>query len=657
MGIMLGAVSLLLVSGFGALLLNQSPRRATFVGVGGVVVASLLGLAAVMLNFVNGQAMSLALSLAIPYASFSIEVDALSAFFLVPIFFLSALAAIYGAGYLKSWYGKKSIGTSWFFYNVLVASMVMVVMARNAFLFLFFWEMMTVASYFLVTFENEKASVRGAGLMYLAASQLGTAFLLVLFILLGRETGSLDFNQFQVSAGALPSVIFLLAVVGFGTKAGFMPFHIWLPEAHPAAPSHVSALMSGVMIKTGIYGLIRVLLFLGPPSAWWGGLLIIVGIVSGILGILLALAQSDLKRFLAYSSIENIGIITMGLGLGLLGMSMQSPALMILGWAGGLWHVLNHAFFKGLLFLGAGAVIHATGTNKIDCLGGLLKRMPLTGICFLIGSAAICGLPLLNGFVSEFLIYLGSFYGIRISVSAFLAVLGIIAALAIIGGLAAACFTKAFGIIFLGAPRVQDQRAHEAGWLMRLPMVVLAVTCILTGLFAPVIIFVFSRVLSGITGLAENIVSENLQQAAGVLANVTKVGIGVLGFLGIILFIRRRLLKGRSVKQTVTWDCGYAAPSARMQYTGFSFAQPLVDLFSVVLRRRRQFVRPEGIFQKSSSFSTTTPDLFVQNVYRPVLEIFYRYMSRLRFFQHGRLQIYILYIIFTLLVLFVWKLW
>ncbi|MCX5681886.1 MAG: proton-conducting transporter membrane subunit, partial [Candidatus Omnitrophica bacterium] len=468
MGLILGAISLLLFSGLGALMLNKTPRYATFVGVSGVIISCLLGLAAVTLNFINGQTVSFSLPLSIPYASFSLEIDLLSAFFLLPIFFLSALAAIYGAGYLKSWYGKKSIGTSWFFYNLLVASMAMVVIARNSMVFLFFWEMMTVASYFLVTFENEKSSVRKAGLMYLVASQLGTAFLLVLFILLGREAGSLDFNRFQISAGILPSVIFFLAIVGFGTKAGFMPFHIWLPEAHPAAPSHVSALMSGVMIKTGIYGLIRVLMFLGPPPAWWGGFLIVIGIICGILGVLFALAQHDLKRLLAYHSIENIGIITLGLGLGLLGMSIHSPVLMILGWAGGLLHVLNHALFKGLLFLGAGAVVHAAGTREIDCLGGLLKRMPSTGICFLIGSAAICGLPLLNGFVSEFLIYLGSFYGIGISASVFLAVLGIIAALAVIGGLAVACFSKAFGIIFLGEPRTSHgQDAHEFGWLMR----------------------------------------------------------------------------------------------------------------------------------------------------------------------------------------------
>lgn len=659
MTLLLGAVGLLLLSGCAALFLNRFSRYATFIGVAGAVVSCVVGLFAVIQIFISGQTACVSFPLSIPYASFSVELDFLSAFFLLPVLFLSALAAIYGAGYLKSWYGKKSIGTSWFFYNLLVASMIMVVIARNAVLFLFFWEVMTIASYFLVTFENEKTAARKAGLIYLAASQAGTMFLLALFILLGQGGGGpLDFNLFKVSAGIAPSVIFILAILGFGVKAGFMPLHVWLPEAHPAAPSHVSALMSGAMIKMGIYGLIRVLMFLGAPSLWWGIFLIGVGITCGIFGLLCALAQRDLKRLLAYSSIENIGIITLGLGLGVLGMSLQTPVLIILGWAGALLHVVNHALFKSLLFFGAGVIVHAEGTREIDCMGGLFKKMPSTGICFLIGSAAICGLPLLNGFASEFLIYLGSFYGIKMDAFILLSVLGVIASLALIGGLAVACFSKAFGIIFLGEPRTPSgEKAREAGWLMRLPMMILGLSCVLIGLLAPFVILLFIRVLPEVTGLAENIVSENIHQAANILMNIAQVCVVVLGFIGIGIFIRRCLLKGRSVKQAVTWDCGYAAPSPRMQYTASSFAQPLVDLFSVILWRRRQLVRGQEIFPKDASLSTTTPDIFVQSLYRPILEIFYRQMSRLRFFQHGRLQIYILYIILTLLVLFVWKLW
>ena len=658
MWIVLGAVGLLVLSGLAALIVNKSPRSTTIISVGSVVVASCAGLIPVVRELIDGKVLSFSVPLAIPFGSFSVALDPLSAFFLLPILFLSALAAVYGAGYLKPWHGKKAIGVSWFFYNMLVASMVMVVIARNAVLFLIAWEMMSVASYFLVTFEDEKASVRKAGLLYLIASQVGTTFLLVLFILLGQGSGSLDFNHFQVQGSILPSVIFLLALIGFGIKAGFMPLHIWLPEAHPAAPSHVSALMSGVMIKTGIYGLVRILTSLGLPPAWWGWCLIAVGMISGFFGILFALAQHDLKRLLAYSSVENMGIIALGLGLGLLGMSLHSPVLMILGWTGGLLHVLNHAFFKGLLFLGAGAVLHGTGTREVDRLGGLLKRMPSTGICFLVGAVAICGLPPLNGFVSEFLIYLGAFHGIGIGVSVFLGALGIITALAVIGTLAAACFTKTFGIIFLGEPRTATGHdAHEAGKLMQVPMFILAAGCLVLGLLAPYVVQVFVRILPMVTQLPENVVQAHLQQAAGPLLVILQAGLALLGFLGIMLVFRRRIIGGRIVAAAGTWDCGYALPTPRMQYTSSSFSQPLTDFFSMFIRRRRHMVRPEGTFPASSSFSTETPDLFQQDVLHPVLERFYSSALRLRFFQHGRLQFYILYIIVTLLALFIWKLW
>ena len=367
--------------------------------------------------------------------------------------------------------------------------MLLVVVARNGVLFLMSWELMSLASFFLVTLEDEKESVRRAGWIYLVAMHLGTAFLLALFLLLGKNAGSLDFER--LSTAAAPSgVFFLLAVIGFGTKAGFIPMHVWLPEAHPAAPSHVSAVMSGVMIKTGIYGLLRMLTLLGPPPAWWGWTLVAIGVVSGILGVLYALSQHDLKRLLAYHSVENIGIIALGLGVGVLGISYQNPTMAALGLTGGLLHVVNHAVFKSLLFLGAGSVLHATGTGELDRLGGLLKRMPVTGATFLIGAAAISGLPPLNGFVSEFLIYLGAIAGLgsqaHIAPAWPLMSVLVVGGLALIGGLAAACFTKAFGIVFLGEPRSGEAaHAHEAGAAMRWPMVVLAGLCVLIGLAAP----------------------------------------------------------------------------------------------------------------------------------------------------------------------------
>ena len=389
--------------------------------------------------------------------------------------------------------------------------MLLVVVARNGVLFLMSWELMSLASFFLVTLEDEKESVRRAGWIYLVAMHLGTAFLLAMFLLLGKNAGSLDFER--LSTAAAPSgVFFLLAVIGFGTKAGFIPMHVWLPEAHPAAPSHVSAVMSGVMIKTGIYGLLRMLTLLGPPPAWWGWTLVAIGVVSGILGVLYALSQHDLKRLLAYHSVENIGIIAMGLGVGVLGISYENPTMAALGFTGGLLHVVNHAVFKSLLFLGAGSVLHATGTGELDRLGGLLKRMPVTGATFLIGAAAISGLPPLNGFVSEFLIYLGAVAGLgsqaHIAPAWPLMSVLVVGGLALIGGLAAACFTKAFGIVFLGEPRSDEAaHAHEAGAAMRWPMVVLAGLCVLIGLAAPLWPLVLQPAVAAV-------LPENMSEAA-----------------------------------------------------------------------------------------------------------------------------------------------
>ncbi len=342
---------------------------------------------------------------------------------------------------------------------------------------------MSLASFFLVMFDHEKDEVMRAGWTYLAATHLGTAFLLVMFLVLGAG-GSLDFSA--LTASGLPAaLVFAAALIGFGTKAGFVPLHVWLPEAHPAAPSHVSALMSGVMIKTGIYGLLRVMTFLGAPAAWWGWSLVVIGAVSGVAGVLFALAQHDLKRLLAYHSVENIGIIALGLGIGILGTVSANPVVAAMGFCGALLHVVNHGIFKSLLFLGAGSVLHATGTRAIDRLGGLIKSMPVTGAAFLVGAAAICALPPLNGFVSEFLVYSAAFNSVAAGTQVWGGMV-VIGGLALIGGLAAACFTKAFGVVFLGEPRSRDAvGVHEAPLSMCWPMATLAALCLAIGLTAP----------------------------------------------------------------------------------------------------------------------------------------------------------------------------
>ena len=668
---LLFAMALLLLGAMAVLLSGRPDRNVSWLGAGSVVIASVLGCVPVIHVLSGGSVEAVRVPWPVPFGEFFLELDPLTAWFLFPTLLLSALSAIYGVGYLRSWQGRRSLGPVWFFYCLLVLGMMLVLLARNAVLFLIAWELMALASFFLVTFEHERESVREAGWIYFVATHLGTAFLLVFFLLTARETGSMDFTVWAekgIQTRGLADILFLLAIVGFGTKAGFMPFHVWLPEAHPAAPSHVSALMSGVMIKTGIYGLLRALTFLGAPACagatagrpplWWGWALIGIGLTSGVLGVLFALAQHDLKRLLAYHSVENIGIITLGLGAGLLGMSTGSSMLIVLGFGGGLLHVVNHALFKGLLFLGAGAVLHGTGTLEIDHLGGLLKRMPWTAATFLIGAVAISGLPPLNGFVSEFLIFLGAFKG-GVSTGGAIAVplLVLVAGLALIGALAVACFTKAFGIVFLGEPRSEHvSHAHEADWTMRLPMLILAAGCVLIGLFAPVVVGSLQAVLENLTHLQPAAVSENLAAVASPLAWVV---IGTVAFLLLLLaliLLRRGLLAGRRVETSVTWGCGYAQPTARMQYTASSFAQPLMDLFRPLLGTKKKISPPRGFFPEEAALKTVTPDISHEEVYRPVFGRINEWLSQLRWVQHGKVQLYVLYIAVTLIVLLIWEL-
>ncbi len=598
---------------------------------------------------------SLQIAWNMPGGSLSFGLDGLSAFFCLPILLVSPLAALYGCQYLA--HEKKPLGPVSFFYNVLTASMLLLLSARNGLLFLVIWEVMAISSFFLVIFDDEHAHVRQAGWTYLVASHIGTGALLVLFALLGRQANSLDFDLMAkaVLSPTMAGILFVLAVIGFGTKAGFIPLHVWLPEAHPAAPSHVSALMSGVMIKTGIYGLLRMLTMLGHPSAAWGWTLVIIGLVSGILGVAFALAQHDLKRLLAYHSVENIGIIALGIGAGLLGLAWDQPVLAVLGFGGGILHVLNHAVFKSLLFLGAGAVVHSTGTRDIDHLGGLIKPMRWTAVTFVIASAAISGLPPFNGFISEFLVYFAGFSGVRADApGTVILAIAIGGGLALIGGLAAACFAKAFGVVFLGEPRSSHAtHAEEVGAAMRWPMAVLAAACLGIGLLAPAVVQI---VLPAVRIMAPTTMSaEPVTAAMASLMGVVHISAALL-VLGVgLCLVRRCLPRGREETTTGTWDCGYARPTARMQYTASSFAQPLTDLFKLFLGTRKHGIAPEGFFPPRATFETQTPDAAREHLFAPLFRLIDQALSPVRRMQHGRIHEYLLYIAIVLVLLLIWK--
>ena len=652
---MILAALLFLFAGAFAPLFTRNYKQGALSAVTGQALAFFCGIVAIVQLFIRGT-LSLKLTWNIPFGSFFLTLDHLSALFFFLILLIGLLAGIYGVSYLSHWQNESRVRLSWAFYNLLLLSMCLVVLARNGILFLLAWEVMTVTSFFLVTFESEKKEVLKAGWVYLVAAHIGTAFLLAMFILLAKSSGSFDFDQLSSMPG-LTSFIFIFALIGFGVKAGFLPLHVWLPEAHPAAPSHVSAVMSAVMVKMGIYGILRTISLLGAPAVWWGWALIALGAVSAVIAILFACAQHDMKRLLAYSTIENVGLINLGLGLGILGFANHFYLLGILGFAGALLHILNHALFKTLLFLGAGAVFHATGTRDINCLGGLTKRMPYTATAFFIGVLAVCALPPLNGFYGEFLIYLGAFQGVLRDVPLMTAGLITLTALSLVGCLAVLAFTKLFGIVFSGEPRSQDAgNAHEAGAAMRFSLLILAFLCIAAGILSPYLVNLFLPAIAAIYALPRGVTAMPLAQVTGWLVNIVFIS-GIFILSALFLFLYRKLLFSRKkVTIAVTWDCGYAKPDSRMQYTGSSFVQPVTSFFRSLLQSRRTPIFYKEIFAGERQFTTRTPDIFYEKLYQPAFDWFYGLFLKLHYFQRGRIQVYVLYIAFTLIALLIWKL-
>lgn len=660
MDLILCAVFIPLAGGAASCAFNKRPAALVFAGAGSSLIGSLCGLVGALQILILKNTPSLSAPWQMPSGSLSLSVDALSAFFLVPLFVLSLCCSSFAIGYTKH-DEPSSKSAQWFFFNILTASMAIVVCSANGLLFLLAWEIMSLSSFFLVLHRQDEMESREAAWIYLIATHIGAAFLLVFFLLAASQTGSLDFKSFKnhVFPPVIASVLFGASLVGFGSKAGFVPFHVWLPRAHPAAPSHVSAMMSGIMIKMGIYGVLRTLTFFSNFQAWWGFALVAIGCVSGILGVLLALGQHDLKRLLAYHSVENIGIIALGIGAGVLGTCYDVPLLAVLGFLGGLLHVVNHAFFKGLLFLCAGSVIHYTGTGRLDSLGGLIKKIPSIALCFLIGSVAICGMPPLNGFVSEFCIYVAGYFGLRASaIGPFAFSAAIMVSLALIGGLAAACFTKAFGTVFLGSPRTNLPAGHGIDATMKIPMYSLCILCFVIGIGFP---FLFQLMIDPVSIIMRVPASDLYPDAARIVPGLTGIAIGAVLFLAlvaILAIVRRRLLSGRTVATSPTWDCGYGVPSSRMQYTSSSFAQPLVSFFKLLLnpgsRRKMPGIESAASFPENWQFHSHVPDLFLDNVYVPAFKSVSRFLSRLRWLQGGKVHSYVLYIALTLIVLLLW---
>jgi hydrogenase-4 component B len=619
-----------------------------------LVLACAAGLAGAFPGLFEGASASLSL----PWPSVGgafIGLDPLSAFFLAPVFLVGALGAIYGLGYWPMARNRRTGKRLAFFYGLLVAGMALLLVARHALAFLLGWEAMALSGFFLVGVEDDRKESRRASLVYLVATHVSTLTLFGMFLLWRRATGSFALASAESMGLGAMNGIFFMALLGFGLKAGMMPLHFWLPGAHAAAPSHVSAMLSGVVLKMGIYGLLRMLSLLPGIPAAWGALILVLGAVSGLLGVAFALAQHDLKKLLAYHSVENIGIILMGLGVALLGRSSGRPALFALGLAGCLLHVWNHGLFKSLLFLGAGSVVRATGTRAIDRLGGLAKPMPWTALLFLVGAVAICGLPPLNGFVSELFIYLGLFGGLVQGGAG--SVMAAIAApaLAMIGALALACFVKALGASFLGVARGPGaEGAAESPPSMLVPMAALAALCALIGLAPQLLPPLLDSVIASWNGTGALSLPAALP-GVGALAPLEYASEAALGLLAAAAVLALALAlargaRGRSPRRP-TWDCGYARPTARMQYTASSFARSLVGMFAWVLHPEAEPGRIQGIFPEKLGLHGEVEDGVLDRALLPALrgvEGFSRWSHR---FQQGLAQQYVLYILIALAAL------
>ncbi|MCL4549699.1 MAG: hydrogenase [Bacteroidetes bacterium] len=588
-----------------------------------------------------------------------LRIDALSAWMILIINFTVLTGVLYGVKYLEHY--KDKINNTVLHLSLIVVfhlSMLFVCIVQNFLAFLIVWEIMAISSFLLVIFEYWNKETIRAGINYLIQSHIGVLFLTVAYIWVITATGSEDFKAIQIFSQQVPPALsvtfFVLIFIGFGFKAGFIPFHTWLPYAHPSAPSHISGMMSGVIIKLGIYGILRVILLLKSDFVVIGVIILIVSMFSGLYGVMLAIVQHNLKKLLAYHSIENIGIIGIGIGLGTLGLGLKNDFLAITGFAGGLLHILNHSLFKSLLFYGAGSVYQQTHTLNIEKLGGLVKRMPKTSALFLIAAAAICGLPPFNGFISEFLIYSGLFSGLKtFNFSLSLFMLSAIVSLVLIGGLAILCFTKVFGTVFLGTERSKYAvEPHEVSGKMIFPQYLIAALIIGIGIFPQFFLMSLRQTISLFVPTINTTSYSIYFNQINILANIGLTGGLILLLVFILYSVKKWSEKKKIISVEPTWGCGYVAPNERMQYTASSFVKNYVNLIEPVLSIKKSDVVIQDVFPSPQKYESSTYDKIEYYVIDKNVKLIKKLLYRFDFLQNGKIQYYILYgLIFIILII------
>jgi len=646
----------------------RRPSMARKICCGAALAGGALGGLAAVLGILQGTPVHWSVPSGIPLFAYSFSYDALGGFFNLILAILSIAVSVHSFGYLKEFEGKRNIGFFGLLFHLLLLSLTIVFTAANAFLFLIGWEVGALAAYGLVAFYHEQRESRQAGLLYIIMAHADVGCLLLGFALLIQGSGSAEFASFHTAAAHLSSAhqsaAFVLFFLGFSIKAGVIPFHIWLPAAHPVAPSNASALLSGIVIKAGIYGMTRIFLdSLGGVPSWAGLAVLIVGVVSAVLGVLYALMEHDLKRLLAYHSIENIGIILMGLGAALIFRVAGHPLLAGVALIAAMFHTLNHAIFKCLLFLGAGSVLHSTGTRNMEEMGGLIRPMPVTAFCFLIGAVAISGLPPLNGFVSEWLTYQSLLAGFG-ATGGLTRILFPLAGsmLALTGALAAACFVKAFAITFLALPRgAKASHAHEAPRSMLVGMGTLTAGCVSLGLGVTWFLPVFNamteqllgqRVVANLITGGGFVLSAGTPHSGTVSTAIIAVGLLVLALPAALLVSRATRRFGR--KSGPVWDCGLPALSEENEYTATGFSKALRMIFSVLYKPRREIQAVFDVspyFPKEIRFESEIEPTFEKWLYAPLQEFIFRVSSRMRTIQAGSIHAYLAYIFVTLVLL------
>ncbi|MEI6576595.1 MAG: proton-conducting transporter membrane subunit [Bacteroidota bacterium] len=601
-------------------------------------------------NVLNGNTFEYILQGSSVTGPIPVRGDALSGWFVLIINFVFVTGSFYGTYYLRQYRTlQNNISLHAIAFVIMHSAMVSLCFIQNSLVFLIIWEIMAMSAFLTIIMEYQKITVIKAGINYLIQAHVSLVFLMMGFIYVAFKTGSYDFNAITAftagNVGAQGLVLFFLFFIAFAIKAGFVPFHTWLPYAHPAAPSHVSGIMSGVIIKIGIFGILRMLLLIRLDFITIGYFIMIVSLISGLYGVMLAIVQHDLKKLLAYHSVENIGIIGLGIGLGCLGLGYDNAVLTSIGFAGALLHTLNHALFKSLLFFTAGNVYQQTHTLNIEKLGGLIKKMPQTAALFLIAAIAICGIPPFNGFVSEFIIYNGFYVMLHNSVLASLiAIIFAIMGLVMIGGLAIFCFTKAFGVVFLGNPRHElKDEIKEVPFIQLIPLYLIAFVIVLIGTFPTWFIHRLISPVTLFTGLLHGNFIPFEGNALAALQPVSWAAWLLILLSGLVFAIRKLVMSKSMTRHDASWGCAYIAPTARQQYTGGSFVRSYSKLFKMVLLAIKKEKDIEGIFPEAVHYETHPYDKVEYWLIDKPLRAYHSLMSRFLFLQNGRLQFYILY--------------